>query len=581
MGNSIPGGITKMLTFVPIVVAVYYFDLAKFETVFTSLSLLPFFVLTLSVFGFGVVLKRRVLAARFELSGVSFPWGVGLLVVSAALYVYGSYSNDVTWYHYESLYVLILAYTALRIGPGILRALAPLLAILPLSFLPLALMPDLVHQELLAFLAADCVALFFLVYARLQLRAVLLPTLGSALALLGWFAYTESFPVHYQYLDLLIPVPLLVGLIPPIRRFVSLRGAPLSMCSGHNVFPDGFCAICGLKVARARTGENFGLWGLLAVLGFAFLLVLGSIPALALVNGTPYEAQYTPQGATGIPTPMTPSGWQVNSSMPEKLGSGFLGEIYSINETFVPIFHPETKNYTMYYELAVAGPPASSGPFGVDLPGYNRTLDELVPFGPFQGHLNGYVAPGKVFITYHGTTYMDFLIGGRESKYAVGLGFTRVFHNSNITQDTAQFLADLNQLWLPNIESDVSYSAWSLFISNLEFGAQSIQPSVVTIVSIAVLFFVAYRATLSDDRLDRFLGLAPLEPTGRWSILSRLLGRRSRLGTGQELASSASRGDTPSDSLVKSLQELENRRLVRRDLVERGPELVSVWRVEA
>jgi hypothetical protein len=576
VGNTVPGEVTKMLTLVPIIVAVYFFDLPKFSTIFTSPELLAFFVATASLLALGVGLKRKILAVRLELSRVSFSWGTALLALAALLYIYGSYTSDPVWYHYESLYVLVIAYVALRIGTGILRALAPLLAIFAFSFLPIGLFPDLLHRELVVFLSVDLITVCSLIYVGLRVRAAALPIAVLLLGLLGWYGSTFSLPIRSLYLDALIPLPLLILLIPRVRRFATLPGrGPTAISHEHHLLPDGFCSICGFKLARARTGENVGLWGFLAVVAVAILLILTTIPVLALTGNVPYDAYYTPHGYSGTVTPPTPAGWQVNSTAHYTSGNDF----YAITQVYVPTFHPETKNYTMYYDLAVFAPPSSNGPFGIDIPGLSRTMDEFVQFGPFQGDLDGYVGPGTVFLAYYGTTYMLFLNGSTGQQYAVGLGFTREFRNSNITADAAQFLGDLNALWLPAITAQVSLSGWTNFLYGLDQGASSLSQFVLLASSMGIVAWAAYRVSLSDERLDRFLTIASVQPEEDWSYLSRLLKRPRHAGTGEELTSEAGpSGPASTERMESTLQELEDRQLITRSLIERGAEIVSVWK---
>src|SRR5437870_11200843 len=94
VGNTLPGTVTKLLTLVPIVVAVSFFDLPRFSAIFTSARLLPFFVVAASLFALGVAMKWRILRVRLELSMASFSVGLVLLVGSVALYIYGSYSAN-------------------------------------------------------------------------------------------------------------------------------------------------------------------------------------------------------------------------------------------------------------------------------------------------------------------------------------------------------------------------------------------------------------------------------------------------------------------------------------------------------
>ncbi len=100
-----------------------------------------------------------------------------------------------------------------------------------------------------------------------------------------------------------------------IRSFASLpSGATAEACPGHHLLPDGFCSVCGSKLARPRTGENVGVWGFLAVLAVAALLIFTTVPALGFAGGIPYDAYYSSHGYSGTITPPTPPGWQINST---------------------------------------------------------------------------------------------------------------------------------------------------------------------------------------------------------------------------------------------------------------------------
>ena len=573
--NTIPGTVTKMLTLLPILAAVYYYDFPKFWTALASPATLAIFVMALSLLLFGVALKRKILAVRLELSGISFGWGLLLLLLAVVLYVYGSYSSETVWFHYESLYVLILAYIALRIGKGILRALAPLLAIFGFSFLPLGLYPDFFHRELIVLLSVDLAFFLFMIYVGFRIRAAIISTSILFFGLLFSSAYLLSARMEYLYLDVLIPLPLLLLLVPRIRRFIFLPSrAPDSTCSEHHLMADGFCSICGLKLAKAKATENFGLWGLVAVAAVAALILLPSVPVLALTNNVPHDARYSPSGYSATVTPATPSGWQVNSTALYKNET----DVYAIRQVYVPLYHPEIENYTMYYEVSSLLP-VSNGPTGGDIPNYNRTSNVLQQFGPFQGYLTTYTASGVVLLSYQGTTSMLFLTSSGFQQYYVGVGFTREFKNTNITSDTSQFLGDLSALWLPLFTADVAYSGWTSTLFTLDQGALEVGSTLILLASVVGIAWFAYRASRSDDRLDRFLTIASTQPEEYWSYLSRLLSRSHFMGTGEELLEalpSAQARDT--ERVDSSLRELQRRSLVRPSLVERGADIISVWR---
>jgi hypothetical protein len=315
----------------------------------------------------------------------------------------------------------------------------------------------------------------------------------------------------------------------------------------------------------------------------AALIILSAVPALVLIDDVPYDAYYTSHGYTGTITPTTPPEWQINSTAVYKSGSvsnpNFTTDTYAIKQVYVPQYHPETENYTMYYEIAGVSPPYTNGTFGSDIPGWNITSNGYVQLGPFQGHLTAYVASNRVMLAYQGMTSMLFLNGGAFQGYFVSIGFIREFKNSNVNLDTSQFLGDLNALWLPGITRDSSYSGYTNFLYALDQGSLFTSTFLALASSMIAIIWVAYRASVLDERLDRFLTIASAQTEENWWYLTGLLKRPHHAGTGEELAL-AENISKPADveRMDSSLSELEKRRLVRRSLIERGADIVSVWR---
>ena len=164
---------------------------------------------------------------------------------------------------------------------------------------------------------------------------------------------------------------------PKVRRFVSLPNGAPPVCFRHHLLSDGFCSICGSKPRAARTSENVGIAGFLAVVIVAALLLFTTVPALLLIGGVPYDAYYTSGGYSGAVTPPTPAGWQINSTAIYKSDSvanpDFTTDQYAMRQVYVPINQPEMANYTMYYEISDFFPPYTNGTFGTDIPGWNIT----------------------------------------------------------------------------------------------------------------------------------------------------------------------------------------------------------------
>jgi hypothetical protein len=310
------------------------------------------------------------------------------------------------------------------------------------------------------------------------------------------------------------------------------------------------------------------------VAGVTAILLFASVPALAFVGGVPYDAQYKPQGYSTSPILATPSGWQVNSTTVQK----FPGiDLYAVVKVYVPLFHPETKNYTVYYEVAT-GLPASSAPSGGDIVGWNRISNDFMQYGPYQGYVTTYTTSGRVMLSYQGKTQMLFVNGGTFQEYYVGLGFVRVFSNSNVTADSSEFLGDIKAVWLPAVNADASYSTWTSFLGRTYDGAVFVTPFLLIVSSIGVMLWFLAQASKRDERLDRFLTLSSVQSQSSWSTLSRLLARKNHAGTPLDLASEKSGEPRDPEAIGASLGNMEQQRLVKRLIAEAGPELVLVWK---
>ena len=574
MGNSTLGVVTKILTLVPFVVALYFFDFTKFTVIFTP-SLLAFFVTAFTLLVIGVILKAKILRAALQFSSVSFAWGALLLAFSVAAYLYGAYSPDLAWYRYESLYLLVISYVAFRIGTKVLRVMSPLLLILAFSFAPLGLFPTAAEPWVgIAVMWIYVVA--FLAYTKFRLQSVLLPVVVAEIGLAMWMTANRFQFGLPSYLYALLPVPILVLLVPKARAFIMLPSAkPAGRCPGHTMQADGFCSTCGARLSAPAIKENFGPWGLLAVAGVTALLLFASVPVLAFVGGVPYDAVYTPQGNSNSAILATPSGWQLNSTTVQEFPGA---DLYAVVKVYVPLIHPETENYTVNYEVA-AGLPVSNAPSGGDIVGWNRTSNDFMQYGPYQGYLTTYTTSGRVMLSYQGRTQKLFANNGTFQEYYVGLGFVRVFKNSNVTADTSQFLGDITTLWLPAVNADVSYSTWTSFLSRTYDGAVFVTPFLLIVSSIGVMLWFFAQASRRDERLDQFLTLSPVQSQSSWSTLSLLLARKNHAGTPLDLAIDERRGEShDAEGIRASLESLEQQHLVRRFVAETGSDIVLVWK---
>jgi hypothetical protein len=580
LSNSAVGSALKVLTFVPLALVIFFYDLPNFGVVLTE-AYLPFFALSLTLVVFGIVLKRRVLAELLNLSKGSFAWGLVTMLFGAGLYVFGSFSNTPTWIHFESLVVLFVGYLASRVGTRVLRATSPLLLILAFGYLPLQVFPSgMMLQVQLGVLAVYSLAL--LAYTKLQVRPLILGGVIVSIGVIAWGLSGVASRAVYPPAAAIIPMSLIPLVYPPARGFFSMKGSNGSTaCPGHLQESDGFCSLCGMRTKRPAAEEGIGLWGLTALGIIALLLVLASFPALTLVGGVPYDAVYTNRGISSTSVPITPNGWQVNST---KVLS-YAVDLYAINKVYVPIVHPETKNYSVYYAIATDSP-ISGAPNGGEITGWNRSSNVFMTIGPLHGYLTTYTNSGGTMFSYLGTTTMFFLNGSNPGQQRltsgyqqVSIGFVRIFKNASPSQDVSQFIDDIETNWMPGINVDISYSSWSDFLWTALQGFSFFEPLIVLSASAGGIVLLAGSAVRRDTKLDRFLRLSSVLPEGEWICLSRILTWFRKGATGLQIG--VGQDGTFDPGVIATLRSLEGRRLIERRLLENGSGMLLIWRPTA
>src|SRR5713226_7084222 len=109
----------KGLTLVPIVVLLYYTDLPNWLSSLYAAHFLALFVGTLTLLSFYALLKRKVLSAYLELGEGNLVLGLFFLAAWVAIYLYGFFSASLSWFHYESMMLLITGYVMLRLDARI------------------------------------------------------------------------------------------------------------------------------------------------------------------------------------------------------------------------------------------------------------------------------------------------------------------------------------------------------------------------------------------------------------------------------------------------------------------------------
>jgi len=571
--NSPLGTATKILTLLPFVVLVYFFDFQAVTNALASPEISTIFEMSVTFFVLWVVIKWRVLAESLEVSRTSFAWGSMLIAASVLSYLYGSYTSQAAWFHYESLLFFITGYIALRIGTRILRALAPALMVLGIGYLPLSLLPAL-EQNIIVLEIGVVFLIPFLALIE-QRRGTL--AIAVSVMCLGLFSWLWPL-VHVGGLTLqtlvLIPTPLLALAVPSVWRSVIPGDRDSYLCEVHRLDGSGFCTVCGQKSTRQAGADKFEGWGLLAIGIVSALLIFSTVPVVTVRGDTASYSAYTARGLMSSIAPGTPDGWQVNSSAAYIASSS---DLYAVKLVYVPIVHPESKNYTEYFVIS-SDSVVEAAPEG-DIPGWGRSANEYLPLGQLSGYLTTYSRAGAVMMVYQGESSATVLTGSGFQRVFITAGYVRVFKNSNATADDPAFLADVTGTWIPTLSTGFFDSSWGVFMSSTLAALSFMMSFVELTLSLTIIGGVAYEVMLHDRRLDRFITTSSLLETAKVATLNSILQRSAHCATEHELITSPKSPDAMTPETVrKSLDDLASKKLVRRGIQEREGRLTGVWK---
>jgi hypothetical protein len=499
---------------------------------------------------------------------------LGIVFVSAAIgfYIYGSWYGIASWFHFESLLLLAVGYGFFSLDARFMRLTAPLLAMFAF-LLPLPAIDGLAKlPEFPLYVPVFFVGLFA-IYVWRSPKSVILPALVAGVGALYWL-----FPAYWPLA--FAPLFCLALLVPKqIRIYEQLPGGGPRPCALHGepgTLARGFCSMCGKKSATIRRG-HLGVVGLAVVLLTLYALAVTQIPVLSLsAAGVPTSNAYSPTGVTSASIPPTPAGWLVNSST--RLTPK--GDAYAVERVYVPSYRPETENYTLYFELSQGVTPITNS--WRAMPGWNQSSSVSSVLSPMQGRLITYVSPQAVLLVFVGTDQLYFSNGTTFEPLFVGVSVTREFHGTTVANATSEFNNDLQALFLPALNSEAYSSTWTGYFFRVGQTATAVEGLLAIMSSTGLIFWGAYRVENSDSRLDGFVTAASGLDDEDYSLLvsQREAGRSKR--TGNEIADMAGTGQENKEGLrriYRSLQILERRGLMKRVLVETGPDLTLEWKV--
>jgi len=556
---------------VPIAVLAYFHDVPGWLSTLDSAHTVGFLAAAVALFGLGLWLKRGITGAYLEMSEGSTVLGIVFLSAAIGFYIYGSWYGLASWFHFESLLLLAVGYGLLCLGARFMRLTAPLLAMFAFV-LPFPVIDGLPRPPGFPLYLPIVFVALFAIYLKTSPKSMILPALVAGVGTLYWL-----FPVYWP----LACAPLLcLALLAPksLRIHEQLPGGGPRPCALHGepeIKSWGFCSMCGRKSATVRRA-HLGVVGLAVVLLTLYALAVTQVPILSLNAGVPASNVYSPEGVTSSPIPATPAGWLVNSSTPLTQK----GDAYAIKQVYVPSYHPETQNYTLYYELSLGVTPITNS--WTAMPGWNQSSSVSSVLSPMGGRIITYASPQAVLLVFVGSSQLYFSNGTTFEPLFVGVSVTREFQGTTVANATSEFNNDLQALFLPTLNSDAYSSSWTGYFLRVSQTATAVEGLLALMSSTGLILWGTYRVELSDTKLDGFVTAASGVDDEDYSLLaSQLEAGRSRR-TGNEIADMAGIGQDNTQGLRRiyhSLQNLERSGLMKRVLVETGPDLTLEWKL--
>lgn len=572
----------KTATFVPLAAVIYFTEYSKWVNYFFSSSSDPvagFIVASFVLFALGVILKRRIVATYLQLSKNNIILGSIALTFTAGLYIGGTlYYNSDPVPPYESLIAFAASYVLLRSDTRLMRLLWPLfvlLGVVPLSTLLVGPVGYPISGAMIT------LAMFGLFEAFLSksientkenLRLLGLPALVIILSSCYWFLSLGTTTL--LIILVLIPGSLLLLLVPKLGRKLQFSRVLLpAVCPGHkDTIGNGFCSICGKKFVSSKNVTSSGLVGLAIAIILLGVLLTTQIPLLTL-GASPHITTFSYSGVATSVIPSAPSGWLVNGST--VLNES--GDLYAIKQVYVPAYHPEVKNYTLYFALASNHPATVA--LG-DIPGFGRGSQDLSLDG-YSGELITYNASNSAIVAFTGETSFTFASGSKFLVLDEAVTYIRNFTGVNSTAADSQVVSDLNSIFLPVLQSQNTPQSWADFFDRASATMNALSGILVLILTSSCIFAVTFVLKQSDYKVDTLETRSSNLDDNEWQVLSSILARGRPLTT-LEIGARKSRGDKQRDlwrDLEQILRNLDEKHLVRSTLFERGSETFSGWQV--
>jgi hypothetical protein len=600
---GIIASVIKGFTFIPLAALLYYQDFGNWINYLSSSRADAFFLAAVSVLGFGLLIKRESIwtFAVLPQSRISLYLGCGALGASILTYLGGSYFFLRSVLHFESFLIFLAGYILLRYNLRLLQVILPVIAMIGFSFSAIEILESatrsgvgLFSLDVLTFLLVLFLCGFFVFYCKNgSLFSSILPSIVFLLS----FLYVIA-PIPKIFVIIVLAPFALLGLN---KRFFQGAIFPSSgtlkqsrICSQKHLGKvdsdrDGFCFACGRKLDSLGATPNSSFFGLVLIVTVVVGLLAIQAPLLLVSGGMPYSASYGYSGVKTAVIPAIPYGWLLNTSIVQSLP----GDYYSVEQVYVPSFHPERSNYTVYYELSQGERAYISSSWG-QIAGWSKTSEsppQGLDMGPFTGSLITYESSNETMLVLAGTTKMYFLVKGVGFlDLTVGFSLVRLFRTANASAVTPVFVNDAKSFFLPQFNVQIYYSSWTEFFYKASLAVGALGYYLASALVIFATVLMTYRLKLLDyeyeQKLDEVYSLNEQD----WILFSKLAAAPREDRTGFEIAEllspcfkeNSNENNMGHDTLERTLNFLlrvEKMGLVKKVFCEADFTPLLVWRL--
>lgn len=305
------------------------------------------------------------------------------------------------------------------------------------------------------------------------------------------------------------------------------------------------------------------------------IVVQVHIPLLALQNRSAQVSTLTYFGWQNDTIPTTPTGWLRYYEAPNTIS----GDIFSNTEILVPAFHPESKNYTITYEVSSTQPVYMSSL--ASAPGFNWT-SQLYYIGGIQGYMIVGLGPRSNVIAFTTRTDLLFVSSSDFVTETTGLTIERQFSTGNLTQEMGGFVSDASSI-LASASVQASAGIWTAWMESVLYALFAAANLVLVLLSVGVISLVTYALLWVNRKHLKAIQQSSNLAKTEWALLSLMYMQKSR-AVGGEIAKFAGPIANSSEFLervAKSFASLEHQGLLRGVLVMDGEELRMTWKVSA